>query len=352
MFALHRRLAFEWIENRLLLSASVAPDLQTVAAQPVEQAPALQASAQPASGAEGMVWLSASNAPAYGSFALYFDGNCGVNLSTGGGVFSEVRDTNAILAPTVQRILTDSEAGPARLQFGGAELGHAAVDNGGASDASLRPERIEAPRAPIWMIDITPDPAVPTTMLAKSGNPPPIAGPEKMAAAQFAPQPAESLPTSPGAAVERFRPAAEKSEDSGRAEGSQGRWQAFDLAWVAPAPGSSQRAAEVALSVAPAPAALPVVAEESTALTTPAPQDNPPAQTVSVATAETHATAIAAISDWLDAALPRLAIDAGRTRQMIPLLILATVGQHFYQSLLPDSAGPTTLVPPKRKAER
>ena len=36
-------------------------------------------------------------------------------------------------------------------------------------------------------------------------------------------------------------------------------------------------------------------------------------------------------------------------RHMMPLLIFAVVGQHFYQSLLPDAAGPTTLVPPKRK---
>lgn len=226
------------------------------------------------------------------------------------------------------------------------------------------------------MIDITPRPGQPEVILARSEPPAGDRSPWlAMSASNLDDVPAEPPRMTQPASDDVRDAKSDTARPTLRVEGSQGRSQAFDLAGreaAIPArptlasPGRVNLVQAVMSAPVERTPAIPVLAParvepavvidrddggETDAAEEPtsAPLDEVTAMGASLPAS--HDAALAEVSEWGADSLPGLAmVDLRRARDVIPLVMFATVGQHFCQGVLPEPCGPTALVPPRRKS--
>jgi hypothetical protein len=393
-----RRLAIEPIEQRWMLSATLGVDQNHIAYLP-DLAPHFDPPAEVSQGDSqsdaGMLenlWSS--------SFFGVAQPMGGVDAANrfnafSGAALAAPADMPPETPPPAARILADVPAFPVPTFAGAAKCEPEAQHSkqappAGGSGQRFLPIGEDEARAALrrdtsGMIDITPRPGQPEVILARD-EPPPVGDPPAWVAIS-APQSAEipaRAPLAPEHEPDTVAPDIHPSKVRAvRFEGAQGRSQAFDLAvrehltplrWAfadrdtAPSgaviattaatveqPPQTPAAMAIPASAKPVepPATLPDDANESidAAATQDARSAKAKVSAVQAASAAAHDQALADVFHWVDDNLPRLAMsDVRRAQEAIPLIVLATVSQHFYQGNLPDACGPTTLVPPRRKA--
>jgi hypothetical protein len=395
-------LKVEWIEQRWMLSASLGVDLNDVALT-AANAIASDASSDCQSESpvdDGMIELSSTDAvtgslTSRETFGLTFDAAAADEVFATFNGFLDLPLAEPCLAPPpLQRIL---DVGPSAPSGGGGGLpSDRPVESTFSDRAMEKPlraspdatpptadRRVERPLPIVGllppsarpdgggMIDITPRPGQAEVLLARDEPP----------ALDRDPLLARSADPARRPAAEPSDARVEKNSPAMRVEGSQGRGQAFDLAWRAaqspsrPMLDTADGGSGVVWTAASVPAERvperPLPAEHSTSEppTRALPETKaadliPEAPTVTDETASpddhvavappappaAHDVALRDLGQWLADSLPCLAMaDARRAQEFIPLVVLATVGQYHAQAVLPDRSAPSELFPPRRK---